>query len=397
MKLLAIGGSGSMGRYVMHAVQEFASIDEVIIADIDYSTALQFADSLNSKVSALHLDVNDMTAVKIAMAGADIVVNTCGPYFRFAVPILQAAIDSGCHYMDICDDWEPTIDMLKLDDQAKAAGICATIGLGASPGLTNLMTLIAARELDLVTSVVTGWDMGGATLDETGANQSTNAAMLHAVEQMTGEVQIFTKGAYKMVKPLKPRTVMYPGMKPFVGNVFGHPEALTFPKYFPDLIESVNLAHGGDANSMLLRLVMGIVDLGLLSKTKAANLFAWLESLNRTQAKRQGDDYPPSIYGYAHGLRHGVQASVGVCLAKDDSNEAMREQELGMGHITGIPLACVVKLLADGGITRTGVLAPEAGHIDPHAFIDDVFAELNKATGQQLGGFDQNVVIARSW
>ena len=82
MKLLAIGGSGSMGRYVMHAVQEFASIDEVIIADIDYSTALQFADSLNSKVSALHLDVNDMTAVKIAMAGVDIVVNTCGPYFR---------------------------------------------------------------------------------------------------------------------------------------------------------------------------------------------------------------------------------------------------------------------------------------------------------------------------
>jgi len=386
-----------MGRYVMHAVQEFASIDEVIIADIDYSTALQFADSLNSKVSALHLDVNDMTAVKIAMAGVDIVVNTCGPYFRFAVPILQAAIDSGCHYMDICDDWEPTIEMLKLDDQAKAAGICATIGLGASPGLTNLMTLIAARELDLVTSVVTGWDMGGATLDETGANQSTNAAMLHAVEQMTGEVQIFTKGAYKMVKPLKPRTVMYPGMKPFVGNVFGHPEALTFPKYFPNLIESVNLAHGGDANSMLLRLVMGIVDLGLLSKTKAANLFAWLESLNRTQAKRQGDDYPPSICGYAHGLKHGVQASVGVCLAKDDSNEAMREQELGMGHITGIPLACGVKLLANGGITRTGVLAPEAGHIDPHAFIDDVFAELNKATGQQLGGFDQNVIIARAW
>ena len=186
-------------------------------------------------------------------------------------------------------------------------------------------------------------------------------------------------------------------MKPFVGNVFGHPEALTFPQYFPDIIESVNLAHGGDANSMLLRLVMGIVDLGLLSKTKAANLFAWLESLNRTQAKRQGHDYPPSIYGYAHGLKHGVQASVGVCLAKDDSNEAMLEQELGMGHITGIPLACGVKLLADGGITRTGVLAPEAGHIDPHAFIDDVFAELNKATGQQLGGFDQNVVIARSW
>ena len=40
--------------------------------------------------------------------------------------------------------------MLKLDAAAKSAGICATIGLGASPGLTNLMALIAIRELSLI-------------------------------------------------------------------------------------------------------------------------------------------------------------------------------------------------------------------------------------------------------
>ena len=43
-----------------------------------------------------------------------------------------------------------------------------------------------------------------------------------------------------------------------------------------------------------------------------------------------------------------------------------------MGEITGIPLACGIKMLAEGKINEAGVLAPEAGHIDPHDFITDV-------------------------
>ncbi len=38
--------------------------------------------TLFSRPCSRPADVNDMTAVKIAMAGVDIVVNTCGPYFR---------------------------------------------------------------------------------------------------------------------------------------------------------------------------------------------------------------------------------------------------------------------------------------------------------------------------
>ena len=45
----------------------------------------------------------------------------------------------------------------------------------------------------------------------------------------------------------------------------------------------------------------------------------------------------------------------------------------------------------------TGVLAPEAGHIDPRVFIEDVFEELSKAIDQPLGGFEDNVAISRSW
>ena len=109
------------------------------------------------------------------------------------------------------------------------------IGLGASPGLTNLMALIAIRELDEVTTVYTGWDAGAATIDETAKQQSTNAAMLHAIEQMTGKVKIYQDSAYQMVKPLQAINVEYPGLPNLTGNIFGHPEAVTFPHYFSEL------------------------------------------------------------------------------------------------------------------------------------------------------------------
>ena len=59
MRILAIGGCGSMGRYAMRAAQNYSAIEEIIIADINQETAETFASSLNRKVSAIQLNVND--------------------------------------------------------------------------------------------------------------------------------------------------------------------------------------------------------------------------------------------------------------------------------------------------------------------------------------------------
>ncbi len=399
MKILAIGGCGSMGRYAIRAAQNYSAIEEIIIADINKESAETFAASLNQKVSAIQLDVNDAIALKQAMENIDIVVNTCGPYFKFGAPILAAAIYSGCNYIDICDDWEPTMDMMKLDAKAKSAGVSATIGLGASPGLTNLMALIAINELDEVTTVYTGWDIGGTSLDENAMQQAENAAMMHGVEQMTGQVKVFQNGAFKMVKPLQKINVKYPGLTNFNGNIFGHPEAVTFPHYFPKLKDSINLAHGGHADFLILKSIMGLVNLGLLSKLRAANLFSLLESKQSSQKRHKGVDYPPAMYGFAHGIKNEIPASVGVCIPSETEESDLNQQikNIGMGEITGIPLACGIKLLAEGRINQCGVLAPEAGHIEPNKFISDVFQEISKVLGLPSGSLKDSIKITRSW
>ena len=399
MNILAIGGCGSMGRYAMRAAQNYDSIDKIIIADINYKTAEDFAASLNQKVSAIQLDANDANALNKAMEHIDIVVNTCGPYFKFGAPILEAAISSGCNYVDICDDWEPTIDMMKLDAKAKSASVSATIGLGASPGLTNLMALIAIRELDEVTTVYTGWDIGGTSLDENAMQQSENAAMMHGIEQMTGRVKVFQDGAFKMDRPLKKINVKYPGLNNFNGNIFGHPEAVTFPHYFPKLQDSINLAHGGHADFFILKFIMSLVNLRLLSKEKAAYLFSLLEGKQSNQKGHKGVDYPPAMYGFADGIKNGMPASVGVCIPSNTEDSDMNEKikNIGMGEITGIPLACGIKMLAEGCIKEVGVLAPEAGHIEPNGFIGDVFEEISKTLGLPTDSLSDSIQITRSW
>ncbi|MDO7572293.1 MAG: saccharopine dehydrogenase NADP-binding domain-containing protein, partial [Pseudomonadales bacterium] len=110
MKILAIGGSGGMGRFAVKALQDLETIEQIVVADLNADSAQGFANEMNDKVSAMPLDVSDALALQQAMNGMDVVMNTCGPFFRFGVPILQASINTGCHYFDICDDWEPTLD-----------------------------------------------------------------------------------------------------------------------------------------------------------------------------------------------------------------------------------------------------------------------------------------------
>ena len=144
---------------------------------------------------------------------------------------------------------------------------------------------------------------------------------------------------------------------------------------------------------------MALVNLRLLSKAKAVNLFSLLESKESIRVKPKDIDRPPVMYGFAQGLKNELPASVGVCMTSETGNLDLDEQikNIGMGEITGIPLACGIKMLAEGRINQTGVLAPEAGHIEPSLFITDVFEEISKALGLQIDSLSDSIKITRSW
>ena len=97
MRVLALGGSGGMGRFAVETSMQFENISKIFVADINADAAIAFSNTMNEKVSGFGLDVTDSDALRKAMEDADVVINTVGPFFKYGPPILEAAIETGCH------------------------------------------------------------------------------------------------------------------------------------------------------------------------------------------------------------------------------------------------------------------------------------------------------------
>ena len=393
MKVLALGGSGGMGRFAVETSMSFENIDEITVADINAEAAITFAASMNEKVKGIGLNVTDIDDLKAQMRQADIVINTVGPFFKYGPPILEAALDSGCDYLDINDDWEPTLEMLEFHRKAENNSNTAILGMGASPGLTNMLGAAAIGELDEVETLYTGWTMDGATPEEESSQSGINAAMVHGVQQMTGTVRIHNDGKSKMVKPLKQVEIDFPGFGKFKPHIFGHPEAITFPHHFKTIKNSINLAHGSGFG--VLKWIMRLVDWKIISVERAAGIVQNLSSSIRKDLEEQGIDSrlnlkntnfsePPPLYALAIGLKDGESASCGTVFNSSDL--------ISMGEATGIPLACGLKLLVEGKIIKKGVFAPE-GAIKPNEFFEELanISDLLDTNGSEL------ISIFRSW
>ena len=371
MKILALGGSGGMGRFAVRSLINHEKIKKILVADVNVLSAKTFASNFDNRVEGLELDITNNEALINEMSKVDIVINTTGPFFKFGLPILKAAIDTNTHYFDICDDWEPTEKMLLLNNDERSSEITGIIGLGASPGLTNILAYLAILELDEVSKVYTGWNISGAKPEDESSQKGVNAAMVHGIQQVTGYVKVFYNGKHEMVRPLKEVMVNYPEIGEKKANIFGHPEAVSFPYHYPNIKESLNLMHGGEKGIVgILKFIRLLIEIKLISKNMAARIFTWLDNSSSSETKKTDLINLPGVYGYVEGKKGNKNFSVGVTF--DDSF-----QNLSMGEATSLPLACGVKMFLDGLITQRGIHAPESGIIDPKIFIDYLAKEIN--------------------
>lgn len=388
MKVICLGGTGGMGRYAARTAAAFDFVKEVIIADLNAAAAESFASELGEKARAVAVDVTDASLLKSVLEQGDIVLNTVGPFFRFGVPVLTAVIETGKNYIDICDDWEPTLEMLALHDRAVQAGITAVIGLGASPGITNLMAVLAIRELDRADTIYTVWDLDSAKPETIGPTPS--AAMVHGMLQLTGKIRVWEDGGYKDVRPVRKVPIHYPGIGPRTSWSIGHPEAITLPRYFPGLKTSRNLMVTSYANVFGLWIVGALVNSGLLSIEKAARIAEKIEGtgVGRTpddfirESKSAGPLRLPPLFALAEGEKDGKPASAAVTVLGAPAG--------GMGGATGVPLAAGLAMFQ--GKLKPGVYAPE-GVIDPEKFLN-VMAPLCEPPSQSG---TEMLVITRSW
>lgn len=380
MKVLSIGGGGGMGRTTARTALGFPLVEEIVLAGIDHERAARFAGSLNDpRIRAIHLDITDEEALRQAIRQCDVVLNSAGPFFRFGLPVLRAAIAEGKNYCDICDDWEPTLDMLALDDEARRKGVTAVIGLGASPGIANLLAVKAAEQLDEVHELYSAWRLSSAHNEDDGffdeAESNADAAAVHLIHCLTEKIPLMHNGTVEDRLPLEHCRIDYPGHGELDIWSIGHPEAVTLPRHFPKLRNCLNGMLGVDSIIDDLRQLADQVRAGALSLEQAAALLTSdggrEKRRQRLQEKEAAD--APGILAFAAGLKNGRPARAGAHLKRVPGG--------GMNSVTGIPHALFLPLLKQGAIKGPGVLSPEQA-VDADAF----FALLNRyAEGQDCG------------
>ncbi|MBF6211669.1 saccharopine dehydrogenase NADP-binding domain-containing protein [Nocardia puris] len=347
MRVLVLGGAGEVGRAAARVLGADAEVDQVVIADLAADRARAVAAELGEKATAVAVDVTDHAALVARMREADVVVNTVGPYFRFGPGVLRAAIDAGRDYVDVCDDPAPTVTMLDMRAEAEAAGITAVLGIGASPGLANLLAAHALAGLDRAETVITGWNLAMAQPESRSWRPS--AAVVHGIEQVSNTIPVIRGGEQVWERPLRRTVVEYPGLGRATGWTFGHPEPVTLARAFPDIRESVNLALAPRYVAGVLTLLGRGVTHGVLSRASAASVAALAENLlpSGSVGLLAGSTLPP-LFALATGERDGAPATVACALGQVPG--------LTMAEVTGIPLAVGALMRAQ----RPGVHPPEA-------------------------------------
>lgn len=388
---LVVLGAGGMGRYAAQTAAALDFVEELLVADLDRSAADDIAARLGPKASGTAVDVQSDRAMSKLFAGATVVLNTVGPFFRLGPPVLRAAITAGVHYLDINDDWESTEAMLGLDDDARSAGVTAVIGMGASPGISNLLACLAMRELDEVDELIAGFDLDAAMPEERGEKPA--AATVHALHQLSGRIRVFEDGAFAEARPRRRVAFDYPGLGPRTGWTMGHPEAVTFPRYVPKLRSARVVMTMARSGRIAARLFAGLIDSGVVSLERAAGWVERLEDVGKP-VKTPADYIAevldvtagrlPPLFSVAKGRRQRRAATVAATVRS--------APPVGMGGATGVPLAVGLGVLQPVLGTKCGVFAPEA-IIDPNAFFD-ALAPLCDPVCSDTADL---TVITRSW
>jgi saccharopine dehydrogenase (NAD+, L-lysine-forming) len=154
MKALVLGASGQIGAYTAQDLAEISKA-EVVAASRSIGNVKKAMDDLHlgDRVHVMQLDANDTEAVAKAAKSekVDAVVNCA--WYQTNIAVMKACLRAGAHYTDLGGFFDTCLKQLEFDKEWKKAGINATIGLGSTPGLTNVAGAAGAAKLDKVETI----------------------------------------------------------------------------------------------------------------------------------------------------------------------------------------------------------------------------------------------------
>jgi saccharopine dehydrogenase-like NADP-dependent oxidoreductase len=136
--ILVLGGYGFFGERISEALASDPSI-LLLIAGRDAAKAATVASRLGLlPEQAVALDSGDPElAARLQGLRVNILINTAGPFQSQRYTVAMAAIQAGCHYIDLADGREFVTGIDALDALAREHGVTVISGASSVPALSS--------------------------------------------------------------------------------------------------------------------------------------------------------------------------------------------------------------------------------------------------------------------
>ena len=237
MRILLVGAGGVGSAFCAIAARR-NFFDHIVVSDYDESRAAQAADAVaDTRFSAARVDATSADDVAELVRRHDIthVMNAVDP--RFVMPIFNGALAGGADYLDMAmslshrhpeQPYELTgvklgDEQFAVEDQWKAAGRLALVGIGVEPGLSDVFARYAADHLF-------------SDIDELGTRDGSNLTV--DGYEFAPSFSIWTT----IEECLNPPVIWEANRGWFTTEPFSEPEVFDFPDGIGP-VECVNVEH----------------------------------------------------------------------------------------------------------------------------------------------------------
>ena len=350
VNVAVLGAAGTIAPAIIHDLAQSPEVETMLLLDLDAERAQAVAEAhAAGRAGVQAVDARDPDALAHALQGADVLVNTAS--YRINLDAMRACLKAGCNYLDLGGLYWMTARQLELSAEFERAGLIAVLGIGSSPGKTNLMAKLAVGAGGAAETI----EVGAAGRDPV-AHDDGRFRPPYAVQTLLDELTlnpvVLRDGQPVEIEPLSP------GGELDFGEPIGaaetiytlHSELSTFGTSFGCREASFRLSLSPVVEGRLRELV------GASPEEVAA-------------AAREA--VPASSETVSVHLVRARAAQGGVTTVR-----AVTGPHFGLGGSivsTAAPAAATVRLLARGSLSATGVLPPERC-ID----VEEMFAELSE-------------------
>lgn len=148
MRALVLGGAGAVCKETTRDLARTSGFEEMVVADGNLGAAESLVRDIGDRrLTPIGFDAEDYPRMLELFPQFDLVVN--GLPFRYDVVINRACVEAGVNGLDLSS----LDEQFGLDEAARAKQMTFVPGVGATPGVTNMMVAKAAEQLERMDTV----------------------------------------------------------------------------------------------------------------------------------------------------------------------------------------------------------------------------------------------------